>query len=109
MIKNDVYGGGSLADVTGSVNVSISGGTVTHDVYGGGALADTNTDNATNYGTNSETISSTNTYTTTVKLTGGLIGNAYGGGLGQLGSGTHYTQDECDAWNNSTNIIFIRN
>ena len=104
VIWNDVFGGGQAGIVKGSVAVNVSGGTVKNDVYGGGALADTNTDNATDYGTNSETISSTNTYTTTVKLTGGLIGNAYGGGLGQLGSGTHYTQDECNAWNNSTNI-----
>ena len=104
VIWNNVFGGGQAGIVKGSVAVNVSGGTVKNDVYGGGALADTNTDNATDYGTNSETISSTSTYTTTVKLTGGLIGNAYGGGLGQLGTGTHYSQDECDAYNNSTNI-----
>ena len=104
VIWNDVFGGGQAGIVKGSVAVNVSGGTVKNDVYGGGALADTNTDNATDYGTNSETISSTTTYTTTVKLTGGLIGNAYGGGLGQLGSGTHYTQDECNDWNNSSHI-----
>ena len=104
VIWNNVFGGGQAGIVKGSVAVNVSGGTVKNDVYGGGALADTNTDNATDYGTNSETISSTTTYTTTVKLTGGLIGNAYGGGLGQLGSGTHYTQDECNDWNNSSHI-----
>ena len=44
-IANDVYGGGSEADVTGNVNVTVSGGTISHDVYGGGALANTNTAN----------------------------------------------------------------
>ena len=38
-------------------------------------------------------------YTTTVSLTGGVIGNAYGGGLGRLGTGVHYTVDECDTYN----------
>ena len=104
VIWSNVFGGGQAGIVKGSVAVNVSGGTVKNDVYGGGALADTNTDNVTDYGTNNPTISSTTTYTTTVKLTGGLIGNAYGGGLGQLGSGTHYTQDECNAYNNSTNI-----
>ena len=47
IIANDVYGGGSQADVTGSVNVSVSGGKVVEDVYGGGALANTNTANWT--------------------------------------------------------------
>jgi len=44
-IANDVYGGGSEADVTGNVNVTVSGGIITNDVYGGGALANTNTGN----------------------------------------------------------------
>ena len=36
-------------------------------------------------------------YETFVNLTGGTIGNAYGGGLGQLGTGVRYTtQTECD-------------
>lgn len=39
------------------------------------------------------------TFMTTVLLTGGVIGNAYGGGLGQLGTGIHYTQSECNTYN----------
>ena len=38
-------------------------------------------------------------YTTTVSLTGGVIGNAYGGGLGKLGTGEHYSQSDCNAYN----------
>ena len=45
LVSGDVYGGGSLADVTQSVSVSMTGGRVLNDVYGGGALANTNTDN----------------------------------------------------------------
>ncbi len=44
-VNNNVYGGGSEADVTQNVTVNISGGRVINDVYGGGALANTNTDN----------------------------------------------------------------
>ena len=101
---NNIFGGGLSADVAGSIAVNVTGGLVLNDVYGGGALANTNTGNVTDYGTNSATISSTSTYTTTVNLTGGTIGNAYGGGLGELGTGVHYSQEECNAWNNSTNI-----
>ena len=104
IIWNDVFGGGEAGIVTGNVAVSVTGGEIKNDVYGGGALADTNTGNVTNYGTNSATISSTSNYTTTVNLTGGTIGNAYGGGLGRLGTGIPYTQQECDDWNNSTHI-----
>ena len=83
-VRGNVYGGGNLATVGGSVTVNMSAGTVEKDVYGGGALANTNINNATNYGTESETVSSTSTNTTTVNLTGGTImGDAYGGGLGQ--------------------------
>ena len=39
------------------------------------------------------------TYKTVVNLTGGVVGNAYGGGLGQLGTGTQYSQSECDTHN----------
>ena len=39
------------------------------------------------------------TYKTVVNLTGGIVGNAYGGGLGQLGTGTQYSQSECDTHN----------
>ncbi len=85
-IGGNVYGGGNLATVGGSVTVNIEAGTVANDVYGGGALANTNINNATNYGSNNETIASTSTNTTTVNLKGGAIhGNAYGGGLGRIG------------------------
>ena len=73
-VKGNVYGGGNLADVGGSVTVNIKAGTVDKDVYGGGALANTNTNNTTDPSAN----------TTTVNLLGGTIsGDAYGGGLGQ--------------------------
>ena len=42
----NVFGGGNVADVGGTVTVNIEGGTVKNDVYGGGALANTNTANA---------------------------------------------------------------
>ena len=45
LIYSDVYGGGSRADVTQNVTVSIEGGRIYNDVYGGGALANTNTAN----------------------------------------------------------------
>ena len=84
-VHGNVYGGGNLATVGGSVTVNMKAGTVEKDVYGGGALANTNINNATNYGTENETVSSTSTNTTTVNLTGGTImGDAYGGGLGDL-------------------------
>ena len=101
-VRGNVYGGGNLATVGGSVTVNMKAGTVEKDVYGGGALANTNINNATNYGTESETVSSTSTNTTTVNLTGGTImGDAYGGGLGRIEvtavAGEKYTQDEIDA------------
>lgn len=74
-VRGNVYGGGNLANVGGSVTVNMTGndGVVEGDVYGGGALANTNTSNTTN----------TTEYTTAVNLTGGTIqGDAYGGGLG---------------------------
>ena len=40
-----IFGGGLSANVSGSVNVTVKGGTVVDDVYGGGALAHTNIDN----------------------------------------------------------------
>lgn len=73
-VHGNVYGGGNLANVGGSVTVNMTAGTVDNDVYGGGALANTNTSNTP----------SATTYTTTVNLEGGTIeGNAYGGGLGR--------------------------
>ena len=74
VVHGNVFGGGNLADVGGSVTVNIKTGTVDKDVYGGGALANTNTNNTTDPSAN----------TTTVNLLGGTIsGDAYGGGLGQ--------------------------
>ena len=102
-VHGNVYGGGNLATVGGSVTVNMSAGTVEKDVYGGGALANTNINNATNnYGTENETVPSTSTNTTTVNLTGGTImGDAYGGGLGCIEvtavAGEKYTQEEIDA------------
>ena len=111
-IGKDVYGGGKAADVCQNVTVNVNSGNVTNDVYGGGALANTNTDNwdatanngAGGWATNKNDETNGTTYKTVVKLNGGTIGNAYGGGLGQLGTGIHYTQEECDEHNISTNI-----
>ena len=97
---NNIFGGGNLADVAGSIDVTISGGTVVNDVYGGGALANTNTANwDTGTGTWAAGMidgTTGTTYKTTVNLNGGIIGNAYGGALGQLSAGVHYTQEEID-------------
>lgn len=71
-----VFGGGEAADMSGSVTVNIQGGTITEDVYGGGALAHTNTANQ------SGNVITPKTNTTTVNLTGGTVKNVYGGGLG---------------------------
>ena len=74
VVHGNVFGGGNLAEVGGSVTVNMIAGTVDKDVYGGGALANTNTNNTTDPSAN----------TTTVNLLGGTIsGDAYGGGLGQ--------------------------
>lgn len=85
-IRGNVYGGGNLAEVQGSVTVNVKGGTVVNDVYGGGALASTNTANwdaTLNDGAGGWAEGKTSaTNTTTVNLTGGNVGNAYGGGLG---------------------------
>ena len=74
VVNGNVFGGGNLAEVKGSVTVNIKAGTVVNDVYGGGALAHTNTANTTNTSDN----------TTKVFLLGGTINhNVYGGGLGE--------------------------
>ena len=44
-IKGSAFGGGQNGIVKGAVTVNMTGGTVKNDVYGGGALANTNTDN----------------------------------------------------------------
>ena len=65
-VRGNVFGGGNLANVKGSVTVNVSAGTVANDVYGGGNVADVNGD-------------------TRLHLLGGTItGNVYGGGKGQL-------------------------
>lgn len=85
-IRGNVYGGGNLAEVQGSVTVNVKGGTVVNDVYGGGALASTNTANwdaKLNDGAGGWAAGKTSASNTTiVNLTGGVVGNAYGGGLG---------------------------
>ena len=86
-VRGNVYGGGNLAPVSGSVEVNMTGGTVNGDVYGGGAKADTNTDNwdATNntWATGKVDGNGATVNKTIVKLNGGTIeGDAYGGGLG---------------------------
>ena len=42
---DNVFGGGLSADVAGGINVNVSGGIIKNDVYGGGSLANTNTAN----------------------------------------------------------------
>lgn len=74
-IKDDVFGGGLSAAVTGNTLVLVEGGTVHRNVYGGGALADV-------------------TGNTTVNLFGGAVGGAYGGALGQLASVAVGTEGE---------------
>ncbi|MBP5714054.1 MAG: hypothetical protein J6X07_05090 [Prevotella sp.] len=44
-VNGSVFGGGEMGLTKGSVDVKISGGTITKDVYGGGALANTNITN----------------------------------------------------------------
>ena len=85
-VRGNVFGGGNLAEVQGSVTVNVKGGTVVNDVYGGGALASTNTANwdaKLNDGAGGWAAGKTSASNTTiVNLTGGVVGNAYGGGLG---------------------------
>ena len=80
-VRGNVYGGGNLAKVDGSVEVNMTGGTVNGDVYGGGAKAHTNIGNWDT--ANDRWANVTTFYKTIVKLNGGTIeGDAYGGGLG---------------------------
>lgn len=72
-VNGDVYGGGNIANVVGTTNVGIQGGTISKDVYGGGALA--------------------NTGSTTVSLSGGTVHDVYGGGLGQKNGFYGATED----------------
>ena len=67
-VRGNVFGGGNLAKVEGSVTVNVSAGTVANDVYGGGNKADVNGD-------------------TQVNLLGGIVNeNVYGGGRGTDGA-----------------------
>ena len=81
----NVYGGGQLADVSGSIVVNITKGIISGDVYGGGALANTNTGNL-----NDDQTITTNRYTTEVNLRPDAIiyGDVYGGGRGQKETST---------------------
>ena len=78
-VNGNVYGGGNLAKVHGTVTVTINqdGAQVVGDVYGGGAKADVNTSDGTNL---------TAGATTTVTLTKGTVRDVYGGGHGDLAS-----------------------
>ena len=98
LITGSVFGGGEAGNVKGSVVVNMREGWVKNDLYGGGSLADTNIGNATNYGQLSETIASTSTNTTTINLTGGVVEhNVYGGGLGRKAVAASQGQDAITA------------
>ena len=90
-VWGSVFGGGERGITLGNVDVEITGGTVKEDVYGGGSMADTNKGNWDNKNGTWATDKYNNTtkattYNTDVALTGGVIvGNVYGGGLGQIG------------------------
>ena len=99
---NNVFGGGlgSTAVVTGNTSVSVSGGTVSNNIYGGGSLADLTGDAEVTVSGGSAKIvygggnEASVTGNTTVNITGGIlsgnkIGDAqqaravFGGGFGQ--------------------------
>ena len=75
-----VYGGGQLADASGSVTVNVRKSVITGDVYGGGALANTNTGNLNNDQTitTDRNITEVNLYPQAT-----IYGDVYGGGRGQ--------------------------
>jgi len=105
VVNGNVFGGGNLATVGGSVTVNIKAGMVEKNVYGGGAKANTNINNATNYGQTTESITSTTTNTTTVRLTGGTInGAAYGGGLGDANTPAYVYGDVLVDLNGTTTM-----
>ena len=83
----NVYGGGNVADVGGSVQVTMTSGTVLHDIYGGGALAHTNI-------SNNNSPAPDPLVTTNVTLEGGLVqGDVYGGGLGNADTAAYVWGD----------------
>ena len=107
VIWGSVFGGGEAGIVRGAVVVNMNGGNVKQDVYGGGALANTNTDNwnpAGGTGGTGDWANATKSalYTTTVRLTGGTVGNAYGGGLGEAGTEQNPTGKPAYVWGDVT-------
>ena len=105
-IKKDVYGGGALANT----NTNNWNGSALSETYVEVSGLTVNESSVVGYYTESNDtyIEATGTaeantkyyrkVNTTVNLLGGLInGDAYGGGLGQWGTGVHYTQEEIDA------------
>lgn len=69
-VVGSVFGGGLSAEVDGSTDVNVSGGNVLTAVYGGGALANV-------------------TGSTDVSLTGGTVHDVFGGGLGRQEDDEH--------------------
>ena len=77
VVKTNVYGGGSMANLKGGVDIEVTGGGVEGDIYGGGALADTNTEGGN----------------TVINLLGGTVHNVFGGGLGDANTPAHVGGD----------------
>ncbi len=77
VVKTNVYGGGSMANLKGGVDIKVTGGGVEGDIYGGGALADTNTEGGN----------------TVINLLGGTVYNVFGGGLGDANTAAHVGGD----------------
>lgn len=82
-VWGSVFGGGERGITLGNVDVDIIGGTVKQDVYGGGSLANTNKGNWEDSNGTWAAEKSSATYTTVVNLLDGTIAHdVYGGGLG---------------------------
>ena len=110
IVEKDVYGGGALAntnnydpneyeEVTVTVNQTVVTGlyTESNGVYTIVSTEGQKAQNNVTYYKKGAWVNRATTNTTTVNLLGGTImGNAYGGGLGQIGTGEHYTQTEID-------------
>ena len=106
-VIGNVYGGGNLADVQGSVEVNIKAGQIGNtqidtehgNVYGGGALANTNTDNWDNSAlTNDPYIAVTITKETNLtgyfNRTGESAPYTYTPATGSASTGTYYKKRE---------------